>query len=42
MPNQYRLPDGREFDAEAELYGARWHHIPDNVVGGGIIPQQFG
>ena len=40
-PNQYMLPDGRVFDAEAELYGARWLSLPD-VQGGGIIPQQFG
>ncbi|MBL9216485.1 MAG: sulfatase-like hydrolase/transferase [Opitutaceae bacterium] len=40
-PNQYRLPDGREFDAEAGLYGARWLTIPPGADGG-IIPQQFG
>lgn len=40
-PNQYRLPDGREFDAEASLYGARWLTIPPGCSGG-IIPQQFG
>ncbi len=41
MPNQYRLPDGREFDAEAALYGARWLNIQPGS-NGGIIPQQFG
>lgn len=40
-PNQYRLPDGREFDAEAGLYGVRWLKIPPGSDGG-IIPQQFG
>ena len=40
-PNQYLLPDGRMFDAESELYGARWLHVPPNL-NGGIIPQQFG
>ena len=40
-PNQYMLPDGRIFDAEKELYDARWIDLPD-VPGGGIIPQQFG
>jgi choline-sulfatase len=40
-PNQYRLPDGRVFDAEASLYGARWLHIPEGSTGG-IIPQMFG
>jgi choline-sulfatase len=40
-PNQYMLPDGRVFDAEAALYDARWLHLP-TVYGGGIIPQQFG
>ena len=40
-PNQYMLPDGRIFDAEAALYDARWLHLPP-VQGGGIIPQQFG
>ena len=39
-PNQYMLPDGRIFDAESELYGARWLPTPD--VTGGIIPQQLG
>ena len=39
-PNQYMLPDGRVFDAEAELYAARWLAVP--CVTGGIIPQQFG
>jgi choline-sulfatase len=40
-PNQYMLPDGRIFDAEASLYEARWLHVPP-VHGGGIIPQQLG
>jgi choline-sulfatase len=40
-PNQYRLPDGREFDAEGALYGARWLPIQPGS-NGGIIPQQFG
>ena len=39
-PNQYMLPDGRVFDAEGELYGARWLYIPPTT--GGIIPQEFG
>ena len=40
-PNQYMLPDGRVFDAEGDLYGARWLFLPP-APGGGIIPQQFG
>lgn len=40
-PNQYRLPDGRVFDAEKSLYDARWIAIPPGCTGG-IIPQQFG
>ncbi len=40
-PNQYMLADGRVFDAEADLYGARWLYRPPSQ-GGGIIPQQFG
>ena len=40
-PNQYMLPDGRVFDAEGDLYAARWLHLPPSP-GGGIIPQQFG
>ena len=40
-PNQYRFADGREFDAEASLYGARWLPIQPGS-NGGIIPQQFG
>jgi choline-sulfatase len=40
-PNQYRLPDGRVFDAEKSLYDARWKQIPPGCTGG-IIPQQFG
>ncbi len=40
-PNQYRLPDGRVFDAEKSLYDARWLSIPPGCTGG-IIPQQFG
>ena len=39
-PNQYTLQDGRTFDAESELYGARWLAVPN--VTGGIIPQQYG
>ena len=39
-PNQYMLPDGRVFDAEAELYAARWLAVPE--CSGGVIPQQFG
>ena len=40
-PNQYMLPDGRVFDAEGGLYGARWLAIPQGTTGG-IIPQMFG
>ncbi len=40
-PNQYQLPDGRIFDAEKELYDARWLPIQPGS-NGGIIPQQFG
>jgi choline-sulfatase len=40
-PNQYMLPDGRIFDAEKELYDARWIRQPDDQSGG-IIPQRFG
>jgi choline-sulfatase len=40
-PNQYRFKDGREFDAEASLYDARWLPIQPGS-NGGIIPQQFG
>lgn len=40
-PNQYMLPDGRVFDAESDLYGARWLDMPEHD-GGGSIPQQFG
>ena len=40
-PNQYMLKDGRIFDAEGDLYGARWLYVPPHP-GGGIIPQQFG
>ena len=40
-PNQYVLADGRIFDAEGGLYGARWLYVPPNATGG-IIPQQFG
>ena len=39
-PNQYMLADGRTFDAESQLYDARWLPVPK--VTGGIIPQQFG
>jgi hypothetical protein len=41
VPNQYMLQDGRQFDAEAELYGARWLHVPPGM-NGGIIPQMYG
>lgn len=41
FPNQYRLPDGREFDAEASLYGVRWLPIQPGSIGG-FIPQQYG
>lgn len=40
-PNQYMLPDGRVFDAEKQLYDARWLPIVPGSTGG-IIPQQFG
>ena len=40
-PNQYMLKDGRVFDTEGDLYGARWLSIPPEATGG-IIPQQFG
>ena len=40
-PNQYMLADGRVFDAEGDLYDARWLYVPP-LQGGGIIPQQFG
>ncbi len=40
-PNQYQLPDGRVFDADAALYAARWLRLPPDTSGG-IIPQQFG
>jgi len=40
-PNQYLLPDGRMFDAEASLYEARWLAIPPGCTAG-IIPQEFG
>ena len=40
-PNQYMLPDGRMFDAEGDLYRARW--LQTNTHGmSGIIPQRFG
>jgi choline-sulfatase len=39
-PNQYMLADGRVFDAEADLYKARWLPIPPGCTS--IIPQQFG
>jgi choline-sulfatase len=40
-PNQYRLADGRIFDAEGDLYGARW--LPTDTHGmSGIIPQRYG
>lgn len=40
-PNQYVLKDGRMFDAEGDLYSARWLYITPEATGG-IIPQQFG
>lgn len=40
-PNQYRLPDGRIFDAEKSLYDARWLPITEKFSGG-IIPQEPG
>jgi len=40
-PNQYMLADGRVFDAEGELYAARWLYLPPEATGG-IIPQQLG
>ena len=40
-PNQYRLPDGRMFDAEGDLYGARWLQC-DTKGTSGIIPQRYG
>jgi choline-sulfatase len=40
-PNQYMFPDGRVFDAEKELYDARWLRLPDERTGS-IIPQRFG
>jgi len=40
-PNQYVLADGRMFDAEGDLYGARWLQIPPAATGG-IIPQMPG
>jgi hypothetical protein len=40
-PNQYMLADGRIFDAEGDLYAARWLHIP-SLPDISIIPQQFG
>ena len=40
-PNQYLLPDGRMFDAEGDLYAARW--LETNTFGtSGIIPQRYG
>ena len=39
-PNQYRLPDGREFDAERSLYDARWLQT-DTYGLSGIIPQMY-
>ena len=41
MPNQYHLPDGRIFDAEGDLYGARWLQC-DTYGKSGIIPQRYG
>ena len=41
-PNRYMLRDGRVFDAEGDLYGARWLTIPPEALRGGIIPQMFG
>jgi hypothetical protein len=39
-PNQYLLEDGREFDAEESLYGARWLQT-DTYGMSGIIPQMW-
>ena len=39
-PNQYQLPDGRVFDAEASLYGARWLQTDTHGMSG-IIPQMY-
>ena len=41
-PNQYMLKDGRIFDAEGDLYNARWQYMPPETCSGGGIPQQFG
>jgi choline-sulfatase len=40
-PNQYMLRDGRTFDAEESLYGARWLYMPPEGRAG-IIPQRYG
>lgn len=40
MPNQYRLSDGRIFDAEKSLYDVRWlKTTTENTAG--FIPQRF-
>ena len=39
-PNQYQLPDGRVFDAEESLYGARWLQTDTHGMSG-IIPQMY-
>jgi len=41
-PNQYMLKDGRVFDAEGDLYNARWQYMPPETCSGGGIPQQYG
>lgn len=40
-PNQYMLRDGRTFDAEESLYGARWLHWPPEGRAE-VIPQRYG
>lgn len=40
-PNQYRLSDGRLFDAEGDLYGARWLQTETRGMSG-HIPQRWG
>ncbi len=40
-PNQYQLADGRVFDAEGDLYAARWLKI-DTYGTSGFIPQRHG